>query len=173
MGLLLTQTIRGKGAHVIGTTSTEEKAALAREAGAEQVIDYTTADVVAEVRRMTDGRGVDVVYDGVGQSTFDISLDCLAVRGTMVLFGAASGPVPPLDPQVLNSKGSLFLTRPSLGHHIATREELSWRAREVLGQVADGRLSVRIGGRYAYDRAGEAHEDLAGRRTTGKLLIVP
>ncbi|HET6563097.1 MAG TPA: quinone oxidoreductase [Marmoricola sp.] len=173
MGLLLTQMIRGKGAHVIGTTSTAEKAALAAEAGAEQVIDYTTADVAAEVRRMTDGHGVEVVYDGVGRSTFDVSLDCLRVRGTMVLFGAASGPVPPLDPQVLNSKGSLFLTRPSLGHHIATREELSWRAREVLGQVADGRLSVRIGGRYPYDRAGQAHEDLAGRRTTGKLLIVP
>jgi NADPH2:quinone reductase len=173
MGLLLTQMISGKGARVIGTTSTEEKAALAREAGAGEVIDYTSADVVAEVRRMTDGHGVEVVYDGVGRSTFDASLDCLAVRGTMVLFGAASGPVPPLDPQVLNSKGSLFLTRPSLGHHIATRDELSWRAGEVLGQVADGRLSVRIGGRYPYEQAGQAHEDLAGRRTTGKLLIVP
>ena len=173
MGLLLTQMIRGKGAQVIGTTSSEEKAALAREAGAAEVIDYTTADVVAEVRRMTDGRGVEVVYDGVGQATFDASLDCLTVRGTMVLFGAASGPVPPLDPQVLNRKGSLFLTRPSLAHHIATREELSWRAREVFGQVADGRLSVRIGGRYRYDQASRAHEDLAGRRTTGKLLIVP
>jgi NADPH:quinone reductase len=173
MGLLLTQMISGKGARVIGTTSTEEKAALAREAGAGEVIDYTSADVVAEVRSMTDGHGVEVVYDGVGRSTFDASLDCLAARGTMVLFGAASGPVPPLDPQVLNSKGSLFLTRPSLGHHIATRDELSWRAGEVLGQVADGRLSVRIGGRYPYDQAGRAHEDLAGRRTTGKLLIVP
>jgi NADPH2:quinone reductase len=173
MGLLLTQMISGKGARVIGTTSSEEKAALAREAGAEHVIDYSTADVVTEVRGLTDGRGVEVVYDGVGRSTFDASLDCLTVRGTMVLFGAASGPVPPLDPQVLNSKGSLFLTRPSLGHYIATREELTWRAREVLGQVAEGRLAVRVGGRYSYDEAGRAHEDLAGRRTTGKLLVVP
>jgi NADPH2:quinone reductase len=173
MGLLLTQMISGKGARVIGTTSSADKAALAKEAGAAEVVDYTTADVVAEVRRITDGRGVDVVYDGVGKSTFDASLDCLAVRGTMVLFGAASGPVPPLDPQVLNRKGSLFLTRPTLAHHIATREELLWRAHETLGQVADGRLSVRIGGRYSYDRAGRAHEDLAERRTTGKLLILP
>jgi NADPH:quinone reductase len=173
MGLLLTQMISGKGARVIGTTSSEEKAALAREAGAADVVDYTTADVVAEVRKMTEGRGVDVVYDGVGKSTFDASLDCLALRGTMVLFGAASGPVPPVDPQVLNRKGSLFLTRPTLAHHITTREELLWRASEVFGQVADGRLSVRIGGRYAYDQASRAQEDLAGRRTTGKLLIVP
>jgi NADPH2:quinone reductase len=173
MGLLLTQMISGKGARLIGTTSSEEKAALAREAGAAEVVDYTTADVAAQVRRMTDDRGVDVVYDGVGKSTFDASLDCLAVRGTMVLFGAASGPVPPIDPQVLNRKGSLFLTRPTLAHHIATREELLWRAREVFDQVADGGLSVRIGGRYVYDQASRAHEDLAGRRTTGKLLIVP
>lgn len=172
-GLLLTQMISGKGARVIGTASTEEKAALAKEAGAAEVVGYTTADVVAEVRRMTDDRGVDVVYDGVGQSTFDASLDCLTVRGTMVLFGAASGPVPPLDPQILNRKGSLFLTRPSLGHYIATREELSQRAGEVFSQVADGRLSVRIGGRYPYDRAIRAHEDLAARRTSGKLLVVP
>jgi NADPH2:quinone reductase len=173
VGLLLTQMISGKGARVIGTTSSEEKAALAREAGAAEVVAYTAADVVAEVHEMTGGRGVDVVYDGVGKSTFDASLDCLAVRGTMVLFGAASGPVPPVDPQVLNRKGSLFLTRPTLAHHIATREELLWRASEVFGQVADGRLSVRIGGRYPYDQASRAHEDLAGRRTTGKLLIVP
>lgn len=172
-GLLLTQMIRGKGARVIGTTSTEEKAALARDAGAVEVVVYTIADVVAEVRRMTGDRGVDVVYDGVGQSTFDASLDCLTVRGTMVLFGAASGPVPPLDPQTLNRKGSLFLTRPSLAHHIATSEELSWRAGEVFSQVADGRLAVRVGGRYPYEQASRAHEDLAARRTTGKLLIVP
>jgi len=173
VGLLLTQMISDKGARVIGTASSEEKAALAREAGAAEVVDYTSIDVVAEVRRLTDGRGVEVVYDGVGKATFDASLDCLALRGTMVLFGAASGPVPPFDPQVLNRKGSLFLTRPMLAHHIATREELLWRATDVLGQVAAGRLSVRIGGRYPYDRAGRAHEDLAGRRTTGKLLIVP
>jgi NADPH2:quinone reductase len=173
MGLLLTQMLHAKGARVIGTTSSAEKAELARAAGADEVLDYTSVDVVAEVRERTGGRGVDVVYDGVGRSTFDASLDCLAVRGMMVLYGAASGPVPPFDPQVLNRKGSLFLTRPTLGHHIATRDELTWRAREVLGQVADGRLSVRIGGRYPYDEAGRAHEDLAGRRTTGKLVLVP
>jgi len=172
VGLLLLQMISGKGARVIGTSSAE-KAALARAAGAAEVVDYTTADVVAEVRRMTEGRGVDVVYDGVGKSTFDASLDCLALRGTMVLFGAASGPVPPVDPQVLNRKGSLFLTRPTLAHHIATRQDLLWRASEVFGHVADGRLRVRIGGRYPYDQASRAHEDLAGRRTTGKLLILP
>jgi NADPH2:quinone reductase len=158
---------------VIGTTSSEEKSTVAREAGAAEVVDYTTIDVVAEVRRLTDARGVDVVYDGVGKSTFDASLDCLAQRGTMVLFGAASGPVPPIDPQLLNRKGSLFLTRPTLAHHIATREELLWRSSEVFAQVADGRLSVRIGGRYPYDQASQAHENLAGRRTTGKLLIIP
>jgi NADPH2:quinone reductase len=173
LGLLLTQMISGKGARVIGTTSSEEKSTVAREAGAAEVVDYTTIDVVAEVRRLTDARGVDVVYDGVGKSTFDASLDCLAQRGTMVLFGAASGPVPPIDPQLLNRKGSLFLTRPTLAHHIATREELLWRSSEVFAQVADGRLSVRIGGRYPYDQASQAHENLAGRRTTGKLLIIP
>lgn len=173
VGLLLTQMLAAKGVRVIGTTSTEEKAALAREAGAAEVIRYTEADIVAEVRRITDGRGVDVVYDGVGRSTFDAGLDCLVPRGIMVLFGASSGPVPPLDPQVLNRKGSLFLTRPTLGHYIATREELVERADAVLGQVAAGKLDVRIGGRYALDEAGRAHEDLEGRRTTGKLLLVP
>jgi NADPH2:quinone reductase len=114
-----------------------------------------------------------VVYDGVGRSTFDAGLDCLVPRGIMVLYGASSGPVPPFDPQVLNRKGSLFLTRPTLGHYIATREELLERAGSVLGQVAAGRLDVRIGGRYPLDQAGRAHEDLEGRRTTGKLLVVP
>ena len=173
VGLLLTQMLSAKGVRVLATTSTEEKAELARAAGAAEVLRYTEADVGAEVRRITDGRGVDVVYDGVGRSTFDASLDCLRPRGMMVLFGASSGPVPPLDPQVLNRKGSLFLTRPSLTHYIATREELLERAGSVLDQVAEGRLDVRIGGRYPLEEAGRAHEDLQGRRTTGKLLVVP
>jgi NADPH2:quinone reductase len=173
MGLLLTQMLTRKGVRVIGTTSTPEKEALARDAGAAEVIRYTEADVLAEVRRITDGRGVDVVYDGVGRTTFDAGLDCLVPRGMMVLFGAASGPVPPVDPQVLNQKGSLFLTRPTLVHYAAVREELLARAGDVLGQVGSGALTVRIGGRYPLEEAGRAHEDLEGRRTTGKLLVVP
>jgi NADPH2:quinone reductase len=173
MGLLLTQMLTNKGVRVIGTTSTEEKEQLAREAGAAEVIRYTEADIVAEVRRLTDGRGVDVVYDGVGRSTFDAGLECLVPRGMMVLFGASSGPVPPVDPQILNKLGSLFLTRPSLAHHVATREELLERAGDVLAQVASGSLRVRVGGRYPLEDAGRAHADLEGRRTTGKLLVVP
>jgi NADPH2:quinone reductase len=173
LGLLLTQMVSAKGARVIGTASTPEKAELARKAGATEVVDYTSADVVTEVDRLTGGRGVDVVYDGVGRATFDASLDCLVPRGMLVLLGASSGPVPPLDPQVLNRKGSLYLTRPSLGHYIGSRAELLQRAEDVLGMVAAGRLSVRIGGRYPYEDAGRAHEHLAGRRTTGKLLVVP
>lgn len=173
VGLVLTQMLAAKGVRVLGTTSTEEKAALARAAGAGEVIRYTEADLVAEVRRLTDGRGVDVVYDGVGRTTFDAGLELLVPRGMMVLFGASSGPVPPLDPQVLNQKGSLFLTRPTLAHYIAAREELLERAGAVLGQVAAGRLDIRVGGRYRLEEAGRAHEDLEGRRTTGKLLVVP
>jgi NADPH:quinone reductase len=173
VGLLLTQMLAAKGVRVLATTSTEEKAELARGAGAAEVIRYTEVDVAEEVRRLTDGRGVDVVYDGVGRSTFDAGLDCLVTRGMMVLFGASSGPVPPLDPQVLNRKGSLFLTRPTLAHYIATREELLERAGSVLGRVAEGTLDVRVGGRYPLEQAGRAHEDLEARRTTGKLLVVP
>lgn len=173
VGLLLTQMLAAKGVRVLATTSTEEKAELARGAGAAEVIRYTEADVLAEVRRLTDGRGVDVVYDGVGRSTFDAGLDCLVPRGMMVLFGASSGPVAPVDPQTLNRKGSLFLTRPSLAHHVATREELLSRADSVLGQVASGALDVRVGGRYPLEEASRAHDDLEGRRTTGKLLIIP
>jgi NADPH2:quinone reductase len=173
VGLLLTQMLAAKGVRVLATTSTEEKAELARGAGAAEVIRYTEADVLAEVRRLTDGRGVDVVYDGVGRSTFDAGLDCLVPRGMMVLFGASSGPVAPVDPQTLNRKGSLFLTRPSLAHHVATREELLSRADSVLGQVASGALDVRLGGRYPLEEASRAHDDLEGRRTTGKLLIMP
>ena len=173
VGLLLTQLLTAKGVRVIATTSTEEKAKLAREAGAAEVVLYTREDVVDAVRRLTDGQGVDVVYDGVGRSTFDAGLDCLRPRGMMVLFGASSGPVPPVDPQTLNRKGSLFLTRPSIAHYTARREELLERAGAVFGLAAEGRLDVRIGGRYPLEEAGRAHEDLEGRRTTGKLLVVP
>ncbi|GAB3697390.1 quinone oxidoreductase family protein [Saccharopolyspora tripterygii] len=173
MGLLLTQLIKAKGANVIGTVSTDEKERLAREAGADEIIRYTDADVAAEVSDLTDGRGVDVVYDGVGKSTFEASLASLRPRGTLALFGASSGPVPPVDPQRLNSSGSLFLTRPSLAHHILTRAELDWRAGEVFDWIARGTITLRVGGTYALDDARKAHEDLEARRTTGKLLIVP
>jgi NADPH2:quinone reductase len=173
LGLLLTQMLSAKGVRVIGTTSTEEKERLARGAGADEVIRYTEQDLRAEVERLTEGRGVDVVYDSVGKDTFDAGLDVLRPRGYLVLCGASSGPVPPFDPQSLNPKGSLFLTRPSLGAYIATREELLERGGAVLSAVAEGRLDVRIGGRYSLDEAGRAHDDLQGRRTTGKLLVVP
>lgn len=173
VGLLLIQMVVRKGGRVIATTSTDEKAQLARETGAAEVIDYTRADIAAEVRRITDGTGVAVVYDGIGRSTFEASLDSLRRRGMLVLFGGASGPVPPVDPQVLNNKGSLFLTRPKLADHVADRDELLWRASDVLGAAARGELSVRIGGRYPLAEAARAHEDLAGRRTTGKLLLIP
>lgn len=173
LGLLLTQMLSAKGVRVIGTTSTEEKERLARGAGAAEVVRYTEQDLRAEVERLTDGRGVDVVYDSVGKDTFDAGLDLLRPRGYMVLCGASSGPVPPFDPQSLNPKGSLFLTRPSLGHYIATREELLERGDAVLSAVAEGRLEVRVGGRYPLEEAGRAHDDLEGRRTTGKLLVVP
>jgi NADPH:quinone reductase len=173
VGLLLTQMLKAKGTRIIATTSTAQKAALARGAGADDVVLYTETDLVTEVDRITEGRGVDVVYDGVGATTFDAGLTLLRPRGMMVLYGASSGPVPPVDPQLLNRRGSLFLTRPTLGHYIADREELVARASAVLGQVADGSLDVRIGGRYPLAEAGRAHEDLEGRRTTGKLLVVP
>lgn len=173
LGLLLTQMLTAKGVRVIGTTSTEEKERLARGAGAAEVVRYTEQDLRAEVERLTDGRGVDVVYDSVGKDTFDAGLDVLRPRGYMVLCGASSGPVPPFDPQSLNPKGSLFLTRPSLGHYIATREELLERGEAVLSAVAEGRLDVRVGGRYSLEDAGRAHDDLENRRTAGKLLVVP
>lgn len=173
LGLLLTQMLAAKGVRVIGTTSTAEKERLAREAGAAEVVRYTEQDLRSEVERLTGGAGVDVVYDSVGKDTFDAGLDVLRPRGYLVLCGASSGPVPPFDPQQLNPKGSLFLTRPSLGHYIATREELLERGGAVLSAVAQGRLDVRIGGRYPLDQAGRAHDDLQGRRTTGKLLLIP
>jgi len=173
VGLLLTQIVRMRGGRVIATVSTEEKAALARRAGADEVVRYDQVDFAAEARRLTGGAGVAAVYDGVGRTTFDASLSALRPRGMLVLYGASSGPVPPVDPQRLNSGGSLFLTRPSLGHYTATREELLERAGEVFGWIAAGKLDVRIGGRYSLAEAGRAHEDLQGRRTTGKLLLVP
>ncbi len=173
VGLLLCQIAKRLGARVIGTVSTEAKAALARKAGADDVIRYTEQDFEAEVKRITGGAGVHVVYDSVGRTTFDKSLNCLVRRGMLVLYGQSSGPVPPFDPQVLNQKGSLFLTRPSLYHYVATREELLARAGEVFGWVADGSLQVRIERAYPLAQAAEAHRALAARETTGKLLLIP
>ncbi|MGH3781294.1 MAG: quinone oxidoreductase family protein [Pseudonocardiaceae bacterium] len=174
MGLLLTQLATARGGRVIGTVSTREKERLAREAGSAEVIRYTEVDdVAAEVRRLTGGEGVAAVYDGVGASTFDASLASLRRRGMLALFGAASGPVPPVDPQRLNSAGSVFLTRPTLAHYVASRKELTWRAGEVFDAILDGSLRITIGGRYPLAEAGRAHQDLQGRRTTGKLLLLP
>jgi NADPH2:quinone reductase len=173
VGLLLCQMAKRRGARVIGTVSTEAKAALAREAGADEVILYTKEDFVAETRRHTGGKGVRVVYDSVGKTTFEKSLDVLAPRGTMVLFGQSSGGVAPLDPQVLNRKGSLFLTRPTLAHYTATREELLARAGEILSWVRDGSLRVRIDRELPLARASDAHRALEARETTGKVLLIP
>lgn len=173
VGQLLCQIAKIRGARVIGTVSTEEKARTAREAGADEVILYTEKDFAAEARRLTAGEGVRVVYDGVGRSTFEGGLASLAPRGMMVLFGQASGPVAPLDPQILNARGSLFLTRPSLGHYIAEREELDWRARDLFGWIAEGRLRVNVGLELPLAEAAEAHRALEGRRTTGKVLLIP
>jgi len=173
VGLLLCQIARRLGARVIGTVGTEEKARMAREAGAHEVILYTRDDFEAETKRLTGGAGVQVVYDSVGRTTFLKGLDCLATRGMMVLYGQSSGPVAPLDPQLLNQKGSLFLTRPTLAHYLLTREALLQRAEEVLGWVANGSLIVRIGREFALAAAAEAHTELEGRRTTGKVLLIP
>jgi NADPH2:quinone reductase len=172
-GLLLCQIAKLRGARVLGTVSTPEKAALARAAGADDVILYTEQDFAVEVKRLTGGKGVQVVYDSVGKTTFDQSLNVLAPRGMMVLFGQSSGAVAPLDPQILNQKGSLVLTRPSLGHFIATRAELLARAGEVLGWVGSGKLSVRIGLELPLEQAAEAHRRLESRSTTGKVLLLP
>jgi NADPH:quinone reductase len=173
VGLLLVQLAKMRGANVIGTTGTEEKAQLAKEAGADEVILYTEQDFVEETERITDGEGVHVVYDSVGQATFDGGLDVLRPRGYMVLFGASSGPVEPLDPQVLNQKGGLFLTRPSLAQYTLTREELLWRAENILSWIGQNNLDVRIGGTYELSDVAQAHQDLEGRKTTGKLLLIP
>jgi NADPH2:quinone reductase len=173
VGLLLTQVLTARGVRVIGTTSTESKAALALGAGATEVIRYDIDDVAEEVSRLTDSLGVDVVYDGVGQATFDSSIDSLRPRGMFVLYGAASGKVAPVDPLLLLAKGSLFFTRPSLAHYVADQDELIQRAREVFGWVTSGDISVRVGARYSLEQASEAHKDLEARLTTGKSLIIP
>lgn len=172
VGLLLCQIARMRGALAIGTVSTEEKARLAREAGATATIIYTTQDFVAQVKRLTSGAGVAVVYDSVGATTFQGSLDVLRPRGLLALFGQSSGPVPPFDPQVLNQKGSLFLTRPTLHHYVATREELVERATELFGWIERGDLKVRIHAEYSLADAAKAHAALESRGTTGKVILV-
>jgi len=171
MGLLLSQWGKALGARVIGTASTPEKVELARSAGANPVLGYD--GFAAAVRDLTDGDGVAAVYDGVGRATFDESLASLRRHGVLVLYGQSSGPVPPFDLARLNSGGSLYVTRPTLGHFVSTPAELLSRAGDVLGRVAAGTLSVRIGGRYPLAEAARAHEDLEARRTTGKLLLIP
>src|SRR6266849_956189 len=172
VGLLLVQMAKNIGARVIGTVGSPDKAKLAREAGADEVINYTQQDFETETKRLTDGKGVHAVYDGVGQSTFEKDLNVLRPRGYLVLFGASSGPVPPVDPIKLLQKGSLFLTRPTLAHHIATREELEQRATDVLNMISNGRLKLRIAHVYKLHEAQQAHRDLEGRKTTGKLLLI-
>jgi NADPH2:quinone reductase len=173
VGQLLVQLAKQAGAHVVATVGSAPKAEIARAVGADEVIRYDEVDDLAGAVREASGGGVHVAYDGVGQATFDASLASLKWRGTLALFGAASGQVPPFDLQRLNAGGSLFVTRPTLGHHVATADELRWRAGAVLDAVADGSLRVEIGGRYGLDRAADAYRDLEGRRSTGKLLIVP
>lgn len=173
VGLLLCQIARSRGARVIGTVSTNEKAGLAREAGAHDVILYTQQDFQVETMKLTSQSGVDVVYDSVGRTTFAKGFDCLAPRGMMVLYGQSSGPVGPFDPQILNQKGSLFLTRPTLGHYVTTRADLLERASAVLGWVEDGSLQVRVGREFPLAAAAEAHSELEGRKTTGKVLLIP
>jgi NADPH:quinone reductase len=173
VGLLLTQMASQIGARVIATTSTEEKAALAREAGASDVILYTQSDFESETKRLTNGRGVDVVYDSVGKTTFEKSLNVLRPRGMMVLFGGSSGAVPHFDLIELSTKGSLFVTRPTLKHYVLTREDLLARAEDVLNAVDAGKLKVRMEHTYPLSEAAQAHIDIASRKTTGKLLLVP
>jgi len=173
VGLLLCQIAKKLGARVIGTVSTWDKAALAKKAGADEVVIYTEKDFVAEVKNATGGRGVNVVYDSVGATTFEKGLDVLVPRGMMSLYGQSSGPAAPFDPQVLSAKGSLFLTRPTLGHYVATREELLHRAGEILGWVKDGSLKLRIGAEFPLEKAADAHRALEGRKTTGKVLLIP
>jgi len=173
VGLLLVQIAKQRGALVIGTVSTEAKAQLASDAGADHVILYTQTDFLAEVKRITDGKGVHVVYDSVGQTTFDKGLDCLRPRGTMVLFGQSSGPVAPFDPGKLAAKGSLFLTRPTLAHYTLARAELLQRAGDLFNWTASGELKLRIEKTFPLAEAAEAHRQLAGRQTTGKLILLP
>jgi NADPH2:quinone reductase len=174
VGLLLVQMAKNIGAHVIGTAGSEEKAKLAREAGADDVILYAKQDFEVETKRLTDGKGVHVVYDGVGQTTFEKGLNVLRLRGHMVLFGASSGPVPPVDPvKQLMAKGSLTLTRPSLIHYVSTHEELQQRAGDIFNMIGAGKLKLRISHVYKLEEVQQAHRDLEGRKTTGKILLVP
>ncbi len=172
-GRLICQMAKLRGARVIGTTSTPEKEQIAREAGADEVINYTQQDFAAEAKRLTGGKGVDVVYDSVGKDTFDKSLDSLRQRGTLVTFGQSSGLVPPVDVRTLNAKGSLYLTRPSLHHYIHAHEELVERAAAVLGWIAEGKLRLHVGLELPMAEAAEAHRALEGRRTTGKVILIP
>ncbi|MFD1241377.1 quinone oxidoreductase family protein [Arthrobacter ulcerisalmonis] len=171
VGLLLIQLLKARGAQVITTVSTDEKEQLAADAGADHVLRYD--GFAAKVRDITGGVGAHVVFDGVGKDTFDGSLESLRIRGTLVLFGGASGPVPPVDPQRLNAGGSLFLTRPTMASYLLDAEERRWRSGEIFAAAANGSLKVRIGASYALAEAGQAHRDLEGRRTTGKVLLVP
>lgn len=173
VGLLLTQIAKMRGARVIGTVSTQDKAALAKQMGADEVILYTETDFAVAVKQLTNGKGVDVVYDSVGKTTFDKSLNCLRPRGYLVLYGQSSGPVPPLDPQVLNAKGSLYLTRPMLAHYTATREELLRRANDLFEWLRAGKLHVRIDSTFPLAQAAEAHRTLQSRATKGKILLLP
>jgi len=173
VGLILCQIARLRGAKVIGTVSTEEKAKLAREAGADETILYTKQDFAAEVKRITGGKGLQVVYDSVGKDTWEGSLNCLTPRGLIALYGQSSGPIGQIDPQILNTKGSLFLTRPSLNVYIATREELQQRAADLFGWVRDGKLKLRMEFEFPLKDAAEAHRALEGRKTTGKVLLIP
>ncbi len=175
VGLILTQWARLLGARVITTVSTPEKARMSREAGADEVLSYPddAAQFGQQVRALTGGAGVPVVYDGVGATTFDASLASLAVRGTLALFGAASGPVPPVDPQRLNAAGSVYLTRPSLAHFIRSGDEFAWRASELFDAIAGGDINIEVGGRYPLADAARAHQDLQGRKTAGSLVLLP
>jgi NADPH2:quinone reductase len=173
VGRLAVQMAKMLGARVIGTAGNADKVALARSAGADEVINYTEQDFLSEVKRLTNGRGVDVIYDSVGVSTFLKGLDCIRPRGMMVLFGQSSGPVAPIDPNILNPKGSLFLTRPNLAPHCATPEELHWRAGDLLGWIAAGKLELRIDRTFPLSEAAQAHRDLEGRKTAGKVLLIP
>jgi NADPH2:quinone reductase len=173
VGLLLIQVAKGRGARVLGTVSTEEKARLARDAGADEVILYSRVDFDTEVKRLTNGAGVHVVYDSVGATTFEKSLDCLRPRGYLVLFGQASGPVPPFDLGTLAAKGSLFVTRPTLVHYMSDRRELLERAGDLFSWIASGKLKLRVEKTFPLAEAAEAHRQLEGRRTTGKVILLP
>jgi NADPH:quinone reductase len=172
-GLLLVQIAKMRGARVFGTVSTDEKARLAQAAGADATITYTEQDFAAEVRKLTGGKGVNAVYDSVGKATFEKSLDCLAPLGSVVIFGQASGPVPPFDTSILNAKGSLTLARPSLTHNVASHANVLWRAGDLFSWLAEGKLAIRLGGIYPLSQATDAHRQLESRKSTGKILLVP